>query len=345
MAKMTALIKKYAKPGIWLDETDVPSPGMGEVLIKIKKTSICGTDIHIYEWNEWAQKTIPVPMVIGHEFMGVIAEVGEGVKGLKPGDKVSGEGHLVCGHCRNCLAGARHLCKNTLGVGVNRQGAFAEYLCIPASNVWRVSAHVPDELYSIFDPFGNAVHTALSFDLVGEDVLVTGAGPIGIMAAAVAKHVGARHVVITDLNPYRLDLARKSGVRHAYHPGATSMREIQSELHMREGFDVGLEMSGSASALNSMIDNMKHGGKIALLGLLEPKTTVDWDKVVLNSLTLKGIYGREMFETWYKMSMLIQGGLDIEPIITHRLPIDRYEEGFEIMASGSAGKIILDWER
>ena len=344
MAKMKALVKKYAKPGIWMDEVEIPSPGADEVLIRVKKTAICGTDIHIYHWDAWAQKTIPVPMVIGHEYVGEIVEVGSSVRGLSPGEIVSGEGHLICGHCRNCRAGAYHLCKNTLGVGVNGPGAFAEYLCIPASNVWVASKTLPEELYSIFDPFGNAVHTALAFDLVGEDVLVTGAGPIGIMAAAVAKHVGARYVVVTDLNPYRLDLARKLGLEHVYNAKDVRIEDIQKELGMKEGFDVGMEMSGSPVAFESLISNMKTGGKIALLGLVPSGTGIDWDKVVFNSLTIKGIYGREMYETWYKMTMLLKSGLDISPIITHRFPIDRFQEGFEIMESGNSGKVILDWE-
>ena len=341
--KMKALVKKHKEKGIWLDEVPIPEIGPNDVLIKINKTSICGTDIHIYEWNEWAQKTIPVPMVIGHEYVGRVVAFGSNVKDVQEGELVSGEGHLVCGQCRNCRAGRRHLCKDTHGVGVNRQGAFAEYLSIPVSNIWHADESIPEELFSCFDPFGNAVHTALSFDLVGEDVLVTGAGPIGIMAAAVAMKVGARHVVITDVNPYRLELAKKMGIKHVVNIKEKSVADVQKELGLKEGFDVGMEMSGNGAAFKEMIENMTHGGKIAVLGLQSPGTVIDWDKLVFNGLTIKGIYGREMFETWYKMSMLINGGLDISPIITHRFGINDYEKGFEIMASGNAGKVILNW--
>ena len=341
---MKALVKKYAKPGIWMDEVEKPAIGPEDVLIKIKKTAICGTDIHIYEWNEWARKTIPVPMVIGHEFVGQIVELGENVKSVNVGDIVSGEGHIICGFCRNCQAGRRHLCKNSKGVGVNRQGCFAEYLSLPVSNIWRTDPAIPEELYSIFDPFGNAVHTALSFDLVGEDVLVTGAGPIGIMAAAVAQKVGARHVAITDLIPYRLELAKKLGIKHVFNAKETSVAEIQTRLNMKEGFDVGLEMSGSKIAFADMVENMACGGKIALLGLQPQGTVINWDRVIFQGLRIKGIYGREIFETWYKMTALIKAGLDISPIITHRFKIDDFQQGFEIMASGNSGKIILDWE-
>jgi len=341
--KMRALVKKYPKPGIWMEEADIPEPGPNDVLIRIMKTSICGTDIHIYQWNEWAQKTIPVPMIIGHEYIGEVVGFGANVSDVKLGERVSGEGHLTCGVCRNCLAGRRHLCHNTSGVGVNRPGAFAEYLVIPVTNIWHCDESISDELYACFDPFGNAVHTALSFDVTGEDVLVTGAGPIGIMAAAVAQKVGARHVVITDPNPYRLELARSLGIIHAYNPAVTSIKEIQRELNMKEGFDVGMEMSGNAAAFSDMINNMSHGGKIAVLGLQSSNTEVDWNTIVMNGLTLKGIYGREMYETWYKMTMLLQSGLTLQPIITHRFPADRFGEGFEMMASGNSGKIILDW--
>jgi threonine 3-dehydrogenase len=341
---MKALVKKYPKPGIWMDEIEKPLVGPDDVLIRIKKTAICGTDIHIYEWNEWAQKTIPVPMAIGHEYVGEIIELGENVKSVKTGDIVSGEGHIVCGFCRNCQAGRRHLCKNSKGVGVNRPGCFAEYLSVPVSNIWRTDPAIPEELYSIFDPYGNAVHTALSFDLIGEDVLITGAGPIGIMAAAVALKVGARHVVITDLNPYRLDLARKMGIKNTFNTKELSIAEIQARLNMNEGFDVGMEMSGSKTAFADMIDNMACGGKIALLGLLPPGTVIDWNKVIFQGLRIKGIYGREIFETWYKMAALIKAGLDLSPIITHRFKVDDFQEAFEIMASGNSGKIILDWE-
>ena len=341
---MKALVKKYAKGGIWMDEVERPVAGPEEVLIKIKKTAICGTDIHIFEWNEWAQKTIPVPMVIGHEFVGQVVELGANVTSVKIGDLVSAEGHIICGFCRNCQAGRRHLCKNSKGIGVNRPGCFAEYLSVPVSNVWRTDPAVKEELYSIFDPFGNAVHAALSFDLVGEDVLVTGAGPIGIMAAAVAQKVGARYVAITDLNPYRLELAKKLGIKYAYNAKETTVAEIQKQLGMKEGFDVGLEMSGSKTAFADMVQNMACGGKIALLGLQQQGTVIDWDKVIFQGLRIKGIYGREIFETWYKMTALIKAGLDISPVITHRFKIDDYEEGFKIMASGNSGKIVLDWE-
>lgn len=342
--KMKAIVKKYAKPGVWMDEVAIPVCGPNDVKIKIHKTSICGTDIHIYEWNEWAQKTIPVPMVIGHEYVGRVVEIGSNVTGVKVGELVSGEGHITCGVCRNCYAGRRHLCRDTKGVGVNRDGAFAEYLCIPATNVWHADESIKEEYFSCFDPFGNAVHTALKFDLLGEDVLVTGAGPIGIMAAAVAIKAGARHVVITDLNPYRIDLAKKMGVVNAYNTKEISIKEIQQKLGMTEGFDRGMEMSGNKYAFNDMVDNMANGGKIAMLGLQSPGTTVDWDKVVFNSLTIQGIYGREMFESWYKMSALLKSGFDLEPIITHRFPVDRFQEGFEVMASGQSGKVVLNWE-
>lgn len=344
MDKMKALVKKFPEPGLWLDEVPVPEPGPNDVLIKIHKTAICGTDVHIYEWNEWAQKTIDVPMVIGHEFVGSVVAFGDNVSSMKLGELVSGEGHIVCGQCRNCMAGRRHLCPNTRGLGVNRTGAFAEYVCIPASNVWHCDASIPEELYSFFDPFGNAVHTALAFDVLGEDVLVTGAGPIGIMAAAVCMHAGARHVVILNRRPYRLELARKMGIKHAYDPRQITLKEIMSNLGMKEGFDVGLEMSGSASAFNDMIDHMAHGGKIALLAMQDKGTTVNWDKVVFNMLTVKGIYGREMFETWYKMTMFLQSGLDISPMVTHRYEIDDFEKGFEAMISGESGKVVLNWQ-
>lgn len=340
---MKALVKKHREPGIWLDDVPIPEIGINDVLIKIHMTSICGTDIHIYKWNEWAQKTIPTPMTIGHEFVGTIEAMGSNVHDFKIGDIVSGEGHIVCGRCRNCLAGRRHLCRETRGIGVNRPGAFAEYLAIPVTNVWHCDPSIPMELLSCFDPFGNAVHTALAFDVLGEDVLITGAGPIGIMAAAVAKHAGARYVVITDVNPYRLELAKKVGVTRALNVTTDSIEETMKELGMKEGFDVGLEMSGSSSALNSMVDVMCHGGKIAMLGLQEPGTVIDWDKVVFNGLTIKGIYGREMYETWYKMTVMLQSGLDITPVITHRFKYTDYQKAFDIMASGNSGKIILEW--
>jgi len=343
MKKMKALVKKSNKVGLWLEEVPVPRMGINDVLIKIRKTSICGTDVHIYNWDEWAQKTVKTPMVIGHEYAGVVEDFGSNVHDLKRGDLVSGEGHLVCGHCRNCLAGRRHLCKDTKGVGVNRDGAFAEYLVIPASNIWVCKAKIPEDVISIFDPFGNAVHTALSFDLLGEDILITGAGPIGCMAVAVAKHAGARYVVITDINQYRLDLAKKMGATRTINVRKEKLTQVMKELDMKEGFDVGLEMSGSEQAFNDMIKNMCHGAKIALLGILKSNTAIDWDAVVFNGLTIKGIYGRQIFETWYKMTAMIQTGLDISTVITHRFPYADFLRAFELMRSGQSGKIILDW--
>jgi threonine 3-dehydrogenase len=343
MKKMKALVKKYDKPGLWLDEVPIPEPGINDVLIRIRKTSICGTDIHIYTWDDWARKTIKTPMVIGHEWVGVVEKMGSNVHDLEIGELISGEGHLVCGHCRNCLAGRRHLCMYTRGVGVNRDGAFAEYLCIPGSNIWVCDPDIPEDVLSCFDPFGNAVHTALSFDLLGEDVLITGAGPIGVMAAAVAKHAGARYVVVTDINPYRLELASKMGATRVVDARAENLQDIKTDLGMTEGFDVGLEMSGSGQALNDMLKNMCHGGKIALLGILKNDTLIDWDLVVFNGITIKGIYGRQMFETWYKMTSMIQTGLDISPVITHRFSYREFKEGFELMRSGNSGKIVLDW--
>lgn len=340
---MKTLSKTTRAPGITLCEAPRPEPGHNDVLIRIEHTAICGTDMHIYHWDDWAQKTIPVPMIVGHEFVGKIEQVGKEVSGYKVGDRVSGEGHITCGFCRNCRAGQRHLCRNTIGVGVNRAGAFAQYLVIPASNVFRVPDEISDDIAAILDPFGNATHTALSYDLVGEDVLITGAGPIGIMAAAICKHVGARHVVITDINDYRLELAHKMGVSRAVNVKQESLSAVMQQLNMREGFDVGLEMSGNSSAFESMIDNMNHGGRIALLGIPETNTQIDWTQVVFKGLQIKGIYGREMFETWYKMASMLQSGLDISPIITHRFPIAEYEKAFETMASGFSGKILLDW--
>lgn len=341
--KMKALVKSKASPGIWLQDVPVPEVGINDVLIKIHKTAICGTDIHIYNWDEWAQKTIPVPMHIGHEFVGTIAEIGNNVHDFKPGDIVSGEGHIVCGHCRNCLAGRRHLCMKTCSVGVNRPGAFAEYLSIPVTNVWYCDPKIPMEILSCFDPFGNATHTALSFDVLGEDVLITGAGPIGCMAAAIARHAGARYVVVTDVNPYRLNLAMKMGATLALDVRKETISDAQKKLGMKEGFDVGMEMSGSSEAFCAMLPNMCHGGKIAILGILPVGTSIDWDLVVFNGLTIKGIYGREMFETWYKMTVMLQSGLDISPIITHRFHYTQYKEAFEVMRSGQSGKVILDW--
>jgi len=342
MKTMKALVKAKPEEGLWLQEVPVPSVGKNDVMIRILKTSICGTDVHIWNWDEWSQRTIPVPMVTGHEFVGVVESFGENVHDYRPGDIVSGEGHLVCGRCRNCLAGRRHLCPHTSGVGVNRDGAFAEFLSIPVTNVWPVWKGIPLDIVSCFDPLGNATHTALSFDVLGEDVLITGAGPIGIMAAAIARYAGARYVVVTDLNPYRLELARGMGATRVVDVRRESLRDVQAELDMKEGFDVGMEMSGSPRAFRDMLGSMCHGGKIALLGIL-PTAEIDWSKVVFNSLTIKGIYGREMYETWYKMSVMIQGGLDVTPVITHRFPFTEFEKGFEVMRSGQSGKVILDW--
>ncbi|MCW8091172.1 L-threonine 3-dehydrogenase [Alteromonas sp. ASW11-130] len=341
---MKSLVKLHKEPGIWLKDSPKPQVGHNDLLIKIRKTAICGTDMHIYNWDEWSQNTIPVPMVVGHEYVGEVVDMGQEVTGFKVGDRVSGEGHITCGHCRNCRAGRRHLCRNTQGVGVNRAGAFAEYLAIPAFNAFKIPDNISDELASIFDPFGNAVHTALSFDLVGEDVLITGAGPIGIMAAAVARHVGARHVVITDINPYRLKLAEKMGATRAVNVSNTKLADVVKELGMTEGFDVGLEMSGVPSAFSDMLDKMNHGGKIAMLGIPPSDMAVDWNKVIFKGLVIKGIYGREMFETWYKMASLIQGGLDLNPIITHQFGIDDFQKGFDTMGSGESGKVILNWD-
>lgn len=340
---MKSLVKAEKKRGLVLQDVPRPSISETDVLIKIQQTAICGTDLHIYEWDEWAQKTIPVPMTVGHEYVGEIVEVGKAVHGLKPGQKVSGEGHLVCGLCRNCRAGTRHLCINTQGVGVNRPGAFAEFLSLPAENVFPIPEGISNDEASILDPLGNAVHTALSFDLIGEDVLVTGAGPIGIMTAVVAKHVGARNVVITDIDPYRLELAQTLGIQHRVNVQDASLRDQMQALKMTEGFDVGLEVSGNGSALKEMITTLKPGGKIALLGILPDNATVSWEQVIFKGLWLKGIYGREMFETWYKMCALLQSGLNIKSIITHRYPVEQYEEAFELMATKKTGKIILNW--
>lgn len=340
---MKALAKLHAEPGIWMTDVDVPEYGYNDLLIRIKKTAICGTDVHIYKWDEWSQNTIPVPMVVGHEYVGVVEAMGDGVRGFNKGDRVSGEGHITCGHCRNCRAGRRHLCRNTIGVGVNRPGAFAEYLVIPAENAFKLPDDISDDLAAIFDPFGNAVHTALAFDLVGEDVLITGAGPIGIMAAAVARHVGARHVVITDVNQYRLDLATRMGATRAVDVSKEKLTDVMNELGMKEGFDVGLEMSGVPSAFAQMLETMNHGGKIAMLGIPPQSVAIDWNQVIFKGLTIKGIYGREMFETWYKMASLLQSGLDLSPILTHHLAVDEFQQGFDIMTSGQSGKVILDW--
>ncbi|WP_306600524.1 L-threonine 3-dehydrogenase [Geothrix sp. 21YS21S-2] len=340
---MKALVKSRREPGLWMEDVPMPETGPNDVLIRIHKSAICGTDMHIWNWDAWSQKTIPVPMHVGHEYVGIIEQVGAEVEGYKVGDRVSGEGHIVCGHCRNCRAGKRHLCPNTRGVGVNRPGSFAEYLSLPASNLFKVPDGISDDLASIFDPYGNAAHTALSFDMVGEDVLITGAGPIGIMAVAIAKHVGARNVVITDVNPYRLDLARRMGATRAVDVSREKLADVEKELGMTEGFDIGMEMSGNGGAFRGMIDSMANGGRIAMLGILGEDVAVDWGKVIFKGLFLKGIYGREMFETWYKMAAMIQGGLDISPIITHHFPIDEFRKGFEVMGSGKSGKVILDW--
>ena len=343
METMQALVKAKPEPGLWLQEVPVPAVGINDVLVRIHKTSICGTDLHIYHWDAWAAKTIPVPMVIGHEFVGRVAAVGSNVHDFKPGDLVSGEGHLVCGHCRNCLAGRRHLCAKTSGVGVNRAGAFAEYLAIPVTNVWYCDSSIPMDVLSCFDPLGNATYSGLSFDVLGEDVLITGAGPIGCMAAAIVKHAGARYVVVTDINPYRLELAKKMGATLTLDARHETLGAAQQRLGMKEGFDVGLEMSGSPEALHAMLANMCHGGKVALLGILPAQTAIDWTLVIFNGLSLKGIYGREMYETWYKMTVMIQSGLDITPVITHRFHYTEYEKGFEVMRSGESGKVILSW--
>lgn len=340
---MKALVKRHSQPGLWLEDVPEPKVGLNDVLIRVDRTGICGTDLHIYKWDKWAEKTIPVPMVVGHEFVGEVVAVGANVADFHPGEIVSGEGHVVCGRCRNCLAGRRHLCKDTKGVGVNRPGAFAEYLTLPMTNVWHHRDTVDRDVASIFDPFGNAVHTALSFPVLGEDVLITGAGPIGIMAAAVVRHAGARHVVITDVNPYRLDLARKMGATLAVDVRATTIADTQKQLGMFEGFDVGLEMSGNPAAFNDMLNNMCHGGKIAMLGIPEKEIAIDWNLVVFNMLTIKGIYGREMYETWYKMTVMLESGLDIRPVITHRFHYTEFEKGFEAMRSGNSGKVILHW--
>jgi threonine 3-dehydrogenase len=340
---MKALVKSQAEPGLWLDDVPAPKVGVNDVLIRVDRTGICGTDLHIYNWDAWARKTIVVPMVVGHEFVGEIVEVGSNVSDFFPGEVVSGEGHVVCGKCRNCLAGRRHLCAHTKGIGVNRPGAFAEYIALPMTNVWHHDPAIDRDIASIFDPFGNAVHTALSFPVLGEDVLVTGAGPIGMMAVAVVRHAGARHVVITDVNPYRLELAKKMGATLALDVRQDSIAGAQKKLGMKEGFDVGLEMSGNATAFRDMLTNMCHGGKIAMLGIPEKEMAIDWNTVVFNMLTLKGIYGREMYETWYMMTVMLQSGLDIRPVITHRLHYTEFEKGFAAMRSGQSGKVILKW--
>lgn len=341
---MKALVKSKAEVGLWMEDVPIPAIGDNDVLIKVKKTAICGTDVHIWSWNDWAQKTIKVGQTAGHEFVGTIVDMGRAVRGYKIGERVSAEGHIVCGTCRACRAGRRHLCPNTIGIGVNRDGCFAEYVSVPSSNLWHVDESIPDDIAAIFDPYGNATHVALSFDLVGEDVLITGAGPIGCMAAAIAKHVGARNVVVTDMIPYRLNLAKKLGATRVVDVSKESLKDVQRELGMVGGFDVGMEMSGSPQALEQMIENMYNGGRMALLGLQPDGAGIEWSKVIFNGLFIKGIYGREIFETWYKMQAMLLSGLDISPVITHRLPFDDYAKGFEAMLSGQAGKVVLSLE-
>jgi threonine 3-dehydrogenase len=339
---MKALVKSQAAQGLWLEDIAEPSIGINDVLIRVRYAGICGTDVHIYQWDDWAQKTIRVPMAIGHEFVGEVVQVGANVNDFFSGDIVSGEGHVVCGRCRNCMAGRRHLCANTQGVGVNRAGAFAEYIALPMTNIWRHHPGINQEVAAIFDPFGNAVHTALSFPVLAEDVLITGAGPIGIMAIPVVRQAGARHVVVTDMNPYRLDLARRMGATLAVNPAETSLPDVQKKLGMMEGFDVGLEMSGNPAALKDMIANMSHGGKVAILGIPAKEMPMDWRQVIFNMITIKGIYGREMYDTWYKMSVMIESGVDISPVITHRFAFEDFQQGFDAMISGQTGKVVLD---
>jgi len=340
---MKALVKKKREVGLWMDEVPVPDIGINDVLVKIHKTAICGTDVHIWNWDAWSQRTIPVPMTVGHEFVGTVEAMGDNVTDLEIGDVVSGEGHIVCGRCRNCLAGRRHLCYKTSGVGVNRPGCYAEYLSIPVTNVWHADPKIPMDITAIFDPFGNATHTALSFSVLGEDVLITGAGPIGIMAAAIARHAGARHIVVTDMNPYRLELARKMGATIAHNVKDGPISDVQKRLGMREGFDVGMEMSGSGEAFKDMLKNMCHGGKIAMLGIPSGDLAIDWNTVIFNMITIKGIYGREMYETWYMMQSMLQTGLDISPIITHRFHYTQFEDAFAVMRSGNSGKVVMSW--
>ena len=341
---MKALVKSRAEPGLWLEDVPDPRIGINDVLIRVHRTGICGTDVHIYKWDAWAAKTIRVPMVIGHEFVGEIVEVGSNVTDFHAGQIVSGEGHVVCGRCRNCLAGRRHLCADTKGVGVDRPGAFAELLALPMSNVWVHPDDIDQDVAAIFDPFGNAVHTALSFPVLGEDVLVTGAGPIGIMAAAVARHAAARYVVITDVNPYRLELARRMGVTRAVNAREQTLKDVQKELGMLEGFDVGMEMSGNAQAFRDMLGNMAHGGRIAMLGIPDKEMAIDWNTVIFHMLTIKGIYGREMYDTWYKMNVMLESGLDIKPVVTHHFPYREFLKGFEVMMTGNSGRVVLDWQ-
>tara|TARA_R110002096_G_scaffold436105_1_gene668153 strand:- start:175667 stop:176698 length:1032 start_codon:yes stop_codon:yes gene_type:complete len=341
---MKSLVKSKAEVGIWLENVDMPEIGHNDVLVKVRKTAICGTDIHIFNWDDWAQKTIPVPMTVGHEFAGEIVEIGSEVRGMNIGDRVSAEGHVTCGHCRKCRAGERHLCRNTVGIGVNRPGAFAEFISVPASNICLLPDSISDDLGAMLDPLGNAAHTALEFDLVGEDVLITGAGPIGIMAVAIAKHVGARHIVITDVNDTRLKIAKQMGATRAINVNRHALKDVMEDLQMTEGFDVGLEMSGNARAFSDMLDIMNHGGKIAMLGLMPEGTAINWNHVIFKGLEIRGIYGRRMFETWYKMIAMLESGLDLSPVLTHHFAIDDYAEAFEIMRSGNSGKVILDWQ-
>jgi threonine 3-dehydrogenase len=341
---MRALVKAKPTEGIWMvDDAPVPEVGVHDVRIRIRKSAICGTDVHIYNWDAWSQRTVPVPMIVGHEYVGVVDAVGAEIEAFEPGDRVSGEGHITCGFCRNCRAGRRHLCRHAVGVGVNRPGSFAEYLVIPATNVYRIPDEIADDIAAVFDPYGNATHTALSFDAVGEDVLITGAGPIGAMAAAVVRHVGARHVVITDVNDYRLGLAARMGATRTVNVAREDLRQVMRELGMKEGFDVGLEMSGNPDAFRQMLDVINHGAKIALLGIMPGEAAIDWSQVVFKGLVLKGIYGREMYETWYKMVAMLQSGLDLSPIVTHRFPIEEFQRGFDVMRSGQSGKVVLDW--
>ncbi|MGH6931279.1 MAG: L-threonine 3-dehydrogenase [Dongiaceae bacterium] len=343
MATMRALVKRAAEPGIWMEEVPMPAAGMNEVLIKVDKTAICGTDLHIYKWDEWSQRAIKPPLVIGHEFVGHIAALGPGVTNYNVGDRVSAEGHITCGQCRNCRAGRRHLCTQTRGIGVSVAGAFAEYVVAPASNLWLIPPEIPSEIAAFFDPFGNAAHCALSFDMVGEDVLITGAGPIGIIAAGICRYLGARHVVITDINDYRLQLAGKMGATHLVNVKRETLGDAMKAQNIREGFDIGLEMSGNPKAFNDMLRHMYHGGRVALLGILPNDTRIDWDQVIFKSLNIKGVYGREMFETWYKMTQMVLGGLDLSPVLTHHIPIDQFQTGFELMDSGQCGKVVCSW--
>jgi threonine 3-dehydrogenase len=341
---MKALVKRSAEPGIWMEDVPTPTVSMNEVIVKVEKTAICGTDLHIFNWDDWSQRTIQPPLIIGHEFVGEIVELGPGVVNYRIGDRVSAEGHITCGMCRNCRAGRRHLCTHTKGIGVNRDGAFAEYISVPASNLWLIPDDIPSEIAACFDPLGNATHCALSFDVVGEDVLITGAGPIGIMAAGICRFIGARHVVVTDINDYRLELAGKMGATHLVNVARENLDEAMRAQNIHEGFDIGLEMSGNPEAFNDMLHHMYNGGHVALLGILPAKTLIDWDQVIFKGLHIKGIYGREMFETWYKMTQMVVGGLDLSPMLTHRISIDDYMVGFEAMKTGACGKVVCSWK-